>query len=178
MMNNKGEVGLDTVKVVMITFLVIAVIAIAGFLALVTLSDSVTVSKSGTIANETMTLVNGTGNTTSVSGLLDVGYSSVILLNATDNATIPSTNYTTSGGYIIGDSASPWLNTVVKVSLTYTYNDDSEVGSISGNYTAGLLKFFANVPTFFILLGVVIIILVIAIVIYAITRINGVKSQL
>ncbi len=94
--SKKGVLGLDTTKAVMISLLVLAVVAIAIFLALVSLRDS---------------------------------------------------------GIFVADS------------IEENYTSD-----IIGNITYGATKFFANVPTFFVLLGVVVLILIIAIVIVAVSR--------
>lgn len=94
--DKKGLLGLDTVKGVLISLLVLAVIAIAVFLALVSLRDA---------------------------GIFTAGSSEK---NATTD--------------------------------------------IIENVTTGAGKFFKQVPTFFTLLGVVVLILIISIVIVAVTR--------
>ena len=94
--NKKGILGLDTVKSVIITLLTLSVIAIAAFLALVSLQ----------------------------------------------NANI----------FVAGTTAANQTNNII------------------ANVTSGTTQFFTNVPTFFTLLGVVVLILIIAIVIVAVTR--------
>lgn len=98
-MKKKGVLGLDTVKVVLISLLVLAVIAIAVFLALVSLRDA--------------------------------------------------------GIFVTGSQ------------------EKNDTNAIISNITSGATNFFKNVPTFFTLLGVVVLILIIAIVIVAVTRFTG-----
>lgn len=97
--NRKGALGLDTVKIVLMSLLVLAVIAIAVFLALVSLRDA---------------------------GIF------------------------TASSY-----------------------EDNQTDNIIGNITYGSTNFFKQVPTFFTLLGVVVLILIIAIVIVAVSRFQG-----
>lgn len=101
--NKKGALGLDTTKTVMISLLTLAVIAIAVFLALVSLRDA---------------------------GIFSSG------------------------------------------SL-----EDNQTTDIIANITYGGTRFFQNVPTFFILLGVVVLILIIAIVIVAVSRFSAGGSR-
>lgn len=94
--SKRGILGLETVKAVIITLLVLAVVTIATFLALVSLQNANIFTTGSTAANQTSDII--------------------------------------------------------------------------GNITTGATKFYANVPTFFVLLGVVVLILIIAIVIVAVTR--------
>ena len=94
--DKRGILGMDTVKAVLITLLTLAVIAIAVFLALVSLRDS---------------------------------------------------NIFTAGSL-----------------------EKNQTTNIIENITTGSTNFFKQVPTFFTLLGVVVLILIIAIVIVAVTR--------
>lgn len=99
----KGILGMETVKAVLISLLVLAVIAIAVFLALVSLRDS-NIFAAGT-------------------------------------------------------------------------QEKNQTDVIIGNITYGTTKFFANVPTFMTLLGVVVLILIIAIVIVAVMRFEGGRRE-
>jgi uncharacterized membrane protein YkvI len=97
--DKRGIMGMETVKAVLISLLVLAVISIAVFLALVSLRDS---------------------------------------------------NIFTAGSL-----------------------EKNQTTDIITNITTGTTKFFQQVPTFFTLLGVVVLILIIAIVIVAVTRFQG-----
>lgn len=103
MKNKRGMLGLETVKGVMISLLVIAVIAIAVILALVSLRDSGIFTTGSAEANGTTNIIN--------------------------------------------------------------------------NITTGIISFFKNVPTFFVLLGVVVLILIIAIVIYSVSRFGDGRGE-
>ncbi len=92
----KGILGLDTVRVVIVTLLVLAVTAIAVFLALVSLQDA---------------------------------------------------NIFTAGSQA-----------------------DNDTSNIINNITSGTTAFFANVPTYMVLLGVVVLLLIIAIVLVVVSR--------
>ncbi len=95
-MQKKGILGLETVRVVIVTLLVLAVTAIAVFLALVSLQDSNIFTADSQAANDTNTIIN--------------------------------------------------------------------------NITSGTTQFFANVPTYMILLGVVVLLLIIAIILVVVSR--------
>jgi len=94
--SRRAILGLDTVKLVIITLLTLVVITIATFLALVSLQNAGIFTASSMAANQTNNIIN--------------------------------------------------------------------------NITSGATAFYANVPTFFVLLGVVVLILIISIVIVAVTR--------
>lgn len=59
-MNKKGVLGLDTAKAVIISLLVLAVLAIAVFLALVSLRDSGIFTANGADYNNTVKIINYT----------------------------------------------------------------------------------------------------------------------
>lgn len=64
-MNKKGVLGLETVKVVMITFLVLAVIAVSIVLALVSLRDSGIFTTDSSEYNQSVSIIdNVTDGTT------------------------------------------------------------------------------------------------------------------
>jgi hypothetical protein len=97
--DKRGILGLETVRVVIVTLLVLAVTSIAVFLALVSLQDAGIFTADSQAANDT--------------------------------------------------------------------------DKIIGNITSGTTDFFANVPTFMILLGVVVLLLIIAIVLVVVGRFGG-----
>ena len=53
----------------------------------------------------------------------------------------------------------------------------NQTNNIINNISAGGTSFFSQVPTFFVLLGVVVLVLIIAIVIVAVTRFGGAGSR-
>jgi len=78
--SKKGVLGLDTVKAVMITFLVLAVIGVAIILALVSLRDSSIFTSGSVEKNQTTNIVNNVtsalvdffSNTTTIFAILVV----------------------------------------------------------------------------------------------------------
>ncbi len=178
-LNKKGILGLETVRVVIVTLLVLAVTAIAVFLALVSLqsSDLFTDDSLGTLSiNESVGPVNETGvdfgNNTLASAVCTI----TLVLNATDDIVIDAGNYTQTNCNIAYSAAadSSFNNTLWEVSSTTAYTQTSQVesdtDSIVNNITNGTTQFFANVPTYMILLGVVVLLLIIAIILVVVSR--------
>lgn len=113
-LNKKGVLGLDTVKAVIISLLILAVLAIASILALVSLQNSnIIPSTQGSLEQNRTAIISG------------------------------------------------------------------QMSNIINNVTTGQSSFFTNAPTFFVLLGVVVLILIISIVIVAVTRFSpGTREEL
>ena len=184
MENKKGQVGLDTAKAVMLTLLLIAVVGFAIIVLISSLSNSdVSKSSSGSylVQNES---VNGDVDDnpativwlTSAEGKSDVKCTGVIFVNETGiKSSIADANFTlTNNGCAVnassetesdGTNATTWIAT-----YSYTYN---LYGDVTDNVTSGTQDFFANATTWFALLAVVVIILIIAIVIFAVNRFGG-----
>jgi hypothetical protein len=179
--DKRGILGLETVRVVIVTLLILAVTSIAVFLALVSLQDSnlfVADTGSGTFTNETINLTLAGNAPATVDPLTGVVLSSVVVQNATDGTNVISGgNWTTSGNLLLAVAASPFINTNVNVSASFTNTFDSQTtndtNKIIGNITSGTTDFFANVPTFMVLLGVVVLLLIIAIVLVVVGRFGG-----
>jgi len=175
-LNKKGQLGLDTVKVVMITFMVMAVIAVAIILATSAVRD--VADKTNTLTGESK---NTTVNLTDSRALTEVTLkrnalirlSTVIVTNVTTNAHIPTTNYTiTSTGYISPKdlfTQSGVNATNVNVSFTYDYPNPQQT-AIVDNVSSGVTGFFSNTGTIFAILVAVVIILAIAIIIAVVSR--------
>lgn len=179
-MEKKAQLGFDTVKAFIIGGLILGVLAIACVLALTTIVDTVgkTTTYSGVVINESMTFKIVPGNDTSVSSLKDIALTGVTLYNSTGVININSNNYTVSGGTIIAKNTSVYGNQTVKVSYSYTFTGQSDVGSVSGNNTKGIGQFFQNIPTAFVLLGVMVLILIISIVITYVMKFAGGQAVL
>ena len=166
----------------MVTFLILAVTAIAVLLSLTALDDSIgntiDLSNSPTVAviNETGAYVNITGYTLS-------GYNSTwgsisatavwVDVSATPTL-IPSANYTLSSvGVLTNATIVPNATEYDDANVSYTYVftiDSGTVSSIIGNVSNGLVIFFASTGTIFSILIVVVIILAISIIIWAVGR--------
>lgn len=174
-MNKKGQLGLDTVKAVLLAVLILGVIAIASLLALVTIGDSVgrTSTIVGTpVVNESMTFVIA-GNTTQFYQRKDITLSNIVMYNGSGVISINSANYTVSGGRITALATSVYGNQTVKVSYSYTTSENTQIGNQTAYYESGVLNFFTSIPTIFILLGVVVLILAIGIIISQVGRFGG-----
>jgi len=182
--DKRGVLGLDTVKVFVIGILVIAIMVITMFLAITTLETAAEVADKGTILyvgnqsttsvlNESGTLLN---NPTLFSYRKPI--CSVITVTFPVNGTIvPSTNYTTNSSiygtgcylYLVSGASIAYNNSLFNVTYTNNYDNPGPY-YIVNNITAGSTSFFNQTPTFFVLLGVVVLILIIGIVIVAVSR--------
>lgn len=175
-MNKKGILGLNTVKAVILALLVLAVLVIAMFAILGPLLTSYE-----DVDVQTVTKYNesiGTVDSTAYVPVAAYSYRNPIctftqcLNNTAKSDIVPGENFTNSSCRVTysGEKDTGGFNgTAWKCSYTATY-DSMGPWNIVQNLTIGPSKFFANVPTFFVLLGVVVLILIIAIVIVAVTR--------
>ncbi|KKN27031.1 hypothetical protein LCGC14_0868820, partial [marine sediment metagenome] len=167
--NRNGVLGLETAKQVMVTFLILAVTAIAVLLSLTALDDSIgdTIDIS---LSPTVTVLNETGAYVNISGYTLSGYNSTwssmsvdaVWANAIPGAgvgtpyLIPSANYTLSSVGVLTnatqvDNSTEYDN--ANVSYNYLFSIDSgTVTSIIGNISAGLVTFFASTGTIFSIL--------------------------
>ena len=191
-MKNKGMLGFDTVQAVIIALLTLAVIVIALFAVLLpmrTAVESIDV-QTGTVLNATTTAVvsdaaAGTNLPATVS-LRNPVCTVSQCVNSSDGAVVPAVNYTVtnSPGYpctirYVGTGATTngLNNSVWKCTYTYTY-DANDTNALVDSTIQSPINFFSNVPTFFTLLGVVVLILIIAIVILTVTRFGGTGETL
>jgi len=89
--NKKGVLGLETVGAVIITLLILAVIAIATFLALDSLANSGALSTTRTVSvfvnfgNDTINLNDTPTQPATVAGLTGVVYTGLLVTNASNN---------------------------------------------------------------------------------------------
>jgi len=172
----KAQLGLNTVKAVMIAFLVISVIGVAIILTLTSVrnvaedidtnSVSITNITTDSVVNETGAYVSGT------STLLNCVLSVTGAINQTDSVIISSGNYTTSGCKIVYAGAGDYNNTVWNITGSYVYSG-SNSRNIQSNVSSGVTGFFSNTGTIFSILVVVVIILAIAIIIAVVSRFGG-----
>ena len=178
MMEKKGQLGLDTVKSVMIAFLVISVIGVTIILAVSSLGDV-----SDDIDQTTVTLAGGDDQTESAvteTGAYLTGASASLRncagsLTAVTNvtgSTITSGNYSLSGCLVIYEGTGEFNNTVWNVTGSYTYSNDNVEG-ITTNLSGAVTSFFSDTGTIFAILIVVVIILAIAIIIGVVSRFQG-----
>lgn len=169
---------METVGAVLVFFLLLAVIAIAMFVALPAISSENLIPRNnltGTFSNETITL-NDTGDTpASVASLTDVSLTVTTVTNATGGEVIQSGNYSISGGTFT--VVEPEYNgSSVNVSSNFRYTDESDAVAVSNNVTSGVADFFASIPTVFVILGAVVIILAVSLILFAVSRFSGVAA--
>lgn len=173
-MNQKGQLGLDVVKGVLVLVLTIAVIAVTIIVIMPEVRDAAEnlQTQNGVGVNETLTTVTETGETLSANTLRNIVCTFGLVTNATGGETIPANNYTTSG-CTISAVGTHYNNTNWNVSYTYTY-DDPFAAEITGNLSVGTTDFFDNAPTIFTILGVVAVIAAVTLIIVFVRR--GIQS--
>ncbi len=189
MRNNKGQLGLGTVKTVFIAFLILAVIAVTIILAMNSLRDVTDKVDRQSVRIDNITslgVVNETGSPiTGTVGFRNCDLTVLQVYNQTNGtAPLASGNYSVSEftdlgvrGCIInfaGEAGEEWEsnNTVWNVTGSYTYSDPATT-NILGNISDASVSFFTNTGTILAILVVVVIILAIAIIIAVVTRFGG-----
>ena len=189
-LNNKAQLGLSTVKVIMIGFLVLGVIAVAIVLSITLLRDvtdkvdilSASVTNVSTVAN-----VSSEGNQINVTdtntlrncALTVTAISSTV--NSSCESGINSANFTVTqcGLNFASTSATDdgcYNNTLWNFTGSYSYNSN-DINDLSTNISSGLVDFFNETGTIFSILIVIIIILAIAILIAVVSRFQGASGS-
>ena len=82
------------------------------------------------IANETGYL-NATGYTLAKASERDFSLGTTVILDATDNTTIGSGNYTFTGGVLTNATATTWDSVYITYDYTYTADTDASTASAS-----------------------------------------------
>ena len=177
-MRRKGILGLETVRAVIMALLILGVLTIAVLLALVSISPVL-----DNTTRNTVRVINESGFhnstvyriTTENSG--QVGFGGFVLelaFNTSDSTTIDPANVTlgAAGTFTATTGLVNTNSTDVQYTYLYTFRPES-AGLITRNISSGTARFFQNVPTFMILLGVVVILLIIGLVIFAVNRFSG-----
>ena len=123
--------------------------------------------------NETITLTDA-GNETSVvtDSRTSIVFTSVTITNAT-NTTSPSltvANFTIADGILTGSLTSEFNGSLVNISAIANFDRPSIADNIGNNATSGVAEFFTNASTWFALLSVIVIILIVGVAIVVIRR--------
>jgi len=177
-MNKKGQ-GINTAKVFIIGIFVIAIIAFAAVIALQELaqSDAAYESRSSSLTNiSTISIVNESGSyPTGLNNLARCTLTITSVINQTDKVLINNTvgnAYATDGCLVKydGDNATYFNNSKWNITGTYSWSTTENTGLIMNNATAGYEELFSNATTWFALLGIMVIILIIAMVIYTVNK--------
>ena len=181
-MNKKAILGFDTVKSVILALGIIAIFVVVSMLILVTLRTSIETVNigTGTAINETVT----SSKTAGLSATLSAGaYRNGLCgsITAVYNGTfapisINVANFTQTNCAVVNASSMNTYHTSLLFNYPYTI-DQPYTNEVVENITKGGSNFFSQVPTFFVLLGVVVLILIIAIVIVAVSRFGGGMSR-
>jgi len=174
MEGKKGELGLETVKGVMIVFLVIAIIGVTLIVLgtnLSNVSDDIDVTSVSVINLTTLSVVNETGAYLSGTSTLRNCALTITQANNVSDYIAPG-NYTTSGCLVVYDGNAWANNSNWNITGSYSYSEDNAF-NIHRNISGGVVGFFSNTATIFAILVVVVIILAISIIIFAVSRFGG-----
>ncbi len=173
-MDKKGVIGLKTIEMVFLGFMIVAIIGVAIVLSTSSLIDveERLNRQSNTVLGEDGGYINETGydlDDSSATGFTNPSITSAF--NTTSGAVIQSGNWTLlTNGTVLNATSQTWGN----VTFNYTYQIISgDARAISGNTSGGLVDFFENTSTILSILAVVVIILAIAIIIFVIKRFSG-----
>jgi len=181
MKNKQGQLGLDTIKVVMIGFLILSVLAITISLSLVELRDVTEKidQRSGTLTNvTTSTVVNATG--AYPTGITADTRACSLTITEVYNATKTSMTYNTGNFTITGcliqttgtGLTAGIINHPINVTGTFR-NANPDTNDLTRNVTTGVNDFFNDTSTIFAILIVIVIILAIALIINVVSRFGG-----
>lgn len=186
MNNKKAQLGLETAKTIILVLLVLGIIAVALFLALSSMLPVIRNidTQSGSATNESMgTVVNASSTDLAVVNSyqgLDCSITRITLNNGTvlSLTTYPQTTASDGSDCAIDTtslSGAGFNNTVWNATYTYTRYGDDAVNSenVNNNITTGVVQFMSYIPTIFTILAIVVIILAIALILFAVNRFSG-----
>jgi len=171
MREKKGVLGLNTVKLVLIIFLVLSVIAVTIILTTVNLRDVLEKIDldTGNEINETFTPDASGANLTPATGDFQNRVCTISFIN-NETAVIVAANYSETN--CIVTNLTDHVLGVWNATYTWSYSSPT-TRNIERNITEGLTDFFSNTGTIFSILIVVVIILTIAIIIAVVSRVGG-----
>lgn len=181
MKNKQGQLGMGTVKVVMIGFLILSVLAVAITLSLVELRDVTEKidQSTGALTNvTTSSVVNATGGypTGITADTRACSLTITEVYNATNRAiTYNVANFTTTGCLVKTTSSgltAGIINHPINITGTFS-NANPQANDLTRNVTTGVTNFFNDTSTIFAILIVIVIILAIAIIISVVSGFGG-----
>jgi len=181
MKNKQGQLGLDTVKVVMIAFLVLSVLAIAISLSLVELRDVTEKidQSTGALTNvTTSSVVNATGGfpTGITSDTRVCSLTITEVYNASNPAITYNTGNFTTDGCLIQTTGTGLTAGIINhpINVTGTFsNANPDTNDLARNVTTGVNDLFNDTSTIFAILIAIVIILAIVIIISVVNRFGG-----
>jgi uncharacterized membrane protein len=182
MKNKQGQLGMGTVKVVMIGFLILSVLAVAITLSMVELRDVTEKidQSTGTLTNVTLSsVVNATGGfpTGITSDTRACSLTITEVYNATNKSITYNTGNFTTDGCLIKTTGTGLTAGIINhpINVTGTFsNANPDTNDLTTNVTSGITGFFDDTSTIFAILIVIVIILAIAIIISVVGRFGGV----
>jgi len=186
MRDKKGVLGLDTVKSVMLIFLILTVIAVALVITLSSIRDVAEDIDLNTITVTnltTSTVVNYSG--AYPTGIDETFRNCVLTITAAYNEThitapITAANYTTDGCKVLiapaAEAEGAYNNSAWNITGSYTYSNP-RTRLLGENVSQATTGFFSNTGTIFAILVVVVIILAISIIIGVVSRFGGAGSM-
>ena len=179
MRSKRAVGGLDFMKNFMIALSVIVVLAFALVLMNSSLKSSITTSNSVLEVGFANATGYKLGNISSLTGTYAYGFATpaiVSLTNGTSGTAIPSANATIRNGIVYNGSTAQW-NNPLNITYSYTYVTNQDAGRIVQNYTAGISSLTSSIATWITLAGLVIIIGIIVVVIFLVSKFGGQEMQ-
>jgi len=149
-MNTKELMDSIVVAMIMVMMVVISALIVSTITSSSTIFSDKTLS--GSVANESG-YINATGYTLGLSTLDDFAATNLVVLNATDNTTIGSGNYTLTNSVLTNATATTWDSALI--SYDYTYTDGSTTSGLNvtkvrddfGTFVTSLIAFLAVIGT-------------------------------
>ena len=180
--DNRGILGLNTVKAFIVVLLALAIIGVVTLIVLGALSEESLIAgtratNTGVNFNETFTNATQLNNlsVSTANSFRSPICTNHIFTNATGGGliTLANVTLTDNGCQWLGLQVSEFKNNPWNVTYAFSDKGPSGVEDITTNVSTGIVAFFTNSATFFSLLAVVVIILIISLVIVVVNRFGG-----
>ena len=168
----KGQAGLNILLSIVSMLFMIGIIVMVFVLAGNKLASTVGDKTSGTISNETITLINGTAVATSVVDLTSLSLTDILVYNETSTELVASGNYTESLGYFTAATTNTEYITPTKVNVSFTYEYYAE-NTASKSITDSTLAIDDTTDwfsTFIVMASLVVLVLLVVIIINSIRQ--------
>jgi hypothetical protein len=166
----KAVGGLEFLRAFMIGLAIVVILAFALSLMSSSLSNSLLTQGSYTSNNIYLNITGYTLTQSTLSGFTNPAVTGIV--NASNGAVIPVGNATIISK-IVYNATSPAFPYLVNLTYSYTGTSDSVSYGIIGNFTNGLASLGSNVSTWITLASLVVIVGIIAVVIYLVSRFGG-----
>jgi len=160
--NKRGGVVGDLISGTggLVILTVVVLVIVSTLLGAGLISDDKT-THTGTASNETGAWLNTTTYTVDNSAAQDFAALTITsALNATDNSSILTGNFTVSGAGFTNSSALNWADVLVSYTYTYTVTDvaySTSANAMAGNFTEGIDNVSSKIPTILLIAAVVLL---------------------